>query len=110
MPTIDELRLARAKAMDDVFGPVFGPPERAEKMKEGRQRLLDILNHSIESADAAMGVVSVPVDQIAEAVARGWCSPKNATKEMDVDLAAAITFQIVGLLAVSSLREKPDAP
>ena len=28
-----------------------------------------------------------------EAVARGWCHPKNENKEMDVDLAEAIALE-----------------
>ncbi len=31
---------------------------------------------------------------IAGAVARGWCSPKNSSKEMDADLAQAITDEV----------------
>lgn len=37
-------------------------------------------------------------EQIAGAVARGWCSPENAHKTMDTDLALAITKEIEDLL------------
>lgn len=33
-----------------------------------------------------------------QAVARGWCSPKNEKKIMDVDLAEAISIEIVKML------------
>jgi hypothetical protein len=33
--------------------------------------------------------------QVAEAVARGWCHEKNADKVMDVDLADAIIAEVV---------------
>jgi len=33
--------------------------------------------------------------QVREAVARGWCHPKNAHKEMDSDLADAIVEEVV---------------
>ena len=35
------------------------------------------------------------VDVIRQAVARGWCHPKNASKEMDADLAEAIIAEVV---------------
>ena len=34
-------------------------------------------------------------EQVIQAVARGWCHPKNAHKVMDVDLAKAITAEVV---------------
>ena len=33
-------------------------------------------------------------EQITQAVARGWCHPKNAHKEMDADLAEAIADEV----------------
>ena len=36
-------------------------------------------------------------EQIRGAVARGWCHPKNSSKEMDVDLAEAIAQEIIKL-------------
>ena len=36
--------------------------------------------------------------EIAGAVARGWCSPNNSHKEMDSELAYAITVQVAALL------------
>lgn len=38
-------------------------------------------------------------DLIRQAVARGWCSPKNEKKVMDVDLAEAISYEIAKLTA-----------
>ena len=35
---------------------------------------------------------------ILQAVARGWCSPENAHKEMDADLAKAITQEVLAAL------------
>lgn len=38
--------------------------------------------------------MSVSYDEIAGAVARGWCSPENEAKEMDADLAQAISEEV----------------
>jgi len=35
---------------------------------------------------------------VQEAVARGWCHKKNAEKEMDVDLAEAISQEVIKAL------------
>lgn len=45
--------------------------------------------------------------EICQAVARGWCSPNNAHKEMDVDLAFAIAVQVEALLARSERTDQP---
>jgi hypothetical protein len=42
-------------------------------------------------------------EQVRQAVARGWCDPRNAHKEMDVDLADAISEEVV-----KSFSPKPD--
>jgi len=34
-------------------------------------------------------------EQVRQAVARGWCDPRNSHKEMDVDLADAISAEVV---------------
>ena len=34
------------------------------------------------------------LDKIQGAVARGWCSPKNERKIMDVDLAESISLEV----------------
>jgi hypothetical protein len=39
------------------------------------------------------------VETIREAVARGWCAPKNRTKQMDFDLAEAITQEVIRALS-----------
>lgn len=36
-------------------------------------------------------------EEIVHAVARGWCDPKNSSKEMDADLANAIVEQVAAL-------------
>ena len=38
--------------------------------------------------------------KILEAVARGWCHPNNRAKEMDSDLAMAITDEVMQALRV----------
>ena len=37
-------------------------------------------------------------EKILGAVARGWCSPKNEHKVMDIDLAESITKEVVVVL------------
>lgn len=39
---------------------------------------------------------------ILQAVARGWCTPKNSHKEMDVDLATAIAQEVEALFSIIS--------
>ena len=34
-------------------------------------------------------------EQIRQAVARGWCDPRNSHKIMDVDLATAIVAEVI---------------
>jgi hypothetical protein len=34
-------------------------------------------------------------EQVRQAVARGWCDPRNAHKVMDVDLAEAIVEEVI---------------
>lgn len=36
-------------------------------------------------------------EEVMQAVARGWCSTKNENKTMDVDLALAITEEILAI-------------
>jgi len=48
--------------------------------------------------------------EIAGAVARGWCSPANAHKEMDTTLAMAITVEIVNLLAAAPPQPTNTSP
>ena len=36
-------------------------------------------------------------EDVLGAVARGWCSKKNENKTMDIDLAEAITTEVMGL-------------
>lgn len=44
------------------------------------------------------------------AVARGWCHQKNASKEMDVDLAIAISDEILAILDVAPETEAERVP
>lgn len=44
-------------------------------------------------------------EEIMQAVARGWCHPKNEKKTMDVDLAMAISDEVVQALDKSVLSE-----
>jgi hypothetical protein len=48
-------------------------------------------------------------DLIRQAVARGWCSDVNCYKEMDVDLAEAITREVIAALpaVAPGVRVKP---
>jgi hypothetical protein len=43
--------------------------------------------------------LQITYEDIAGAVARGWCSPDNAHKEMDSDLALAITGEVQAAIA-----------
>lgn len=43
------------------------------------------------------------IQQIREAVARGWCTPENANKEVDVVLAEAISQSVL-----AALQEGPE--
>jgi hypothetical protein len=40
----------------------------------------------------------ITLEGVREAVARGWCAEENASKEMDADLAEAITREVYALL------------
>jgi hypothetical protein len=39
------------------------------------------------------------IEEIRRAVARGWCAPENSAKEMDSDLAEAISQEILKLFS-----------
>jgi hypothetical protein len=41
--------------------------------------------------------MTIAYDQILQAVARGWCTPKNEHKIMDADLAEAIAIEVYTL-------------
>lgn len=43
---------------------------------------------------AADALTPVGLDVLRGAVARGWCSPENAHKEMDTELAEAIVREV----------------
>ncbi|MGI5828478.1 MAG: hypothetical protein ACOX6V_05660 [Patescibacteria group bacterium] len=42
--------------------------------------------------------------EIAGAVARGWCHPKNSNKEMDSDLAMAIVKEVLPIVSKTVLE------
>lgn len=46
-------------------------------------------------------------EQIAQAVARGWCHPSNSGKEMDADLARAISDEVRAVLALAAPQGEP---
>lgn len=49
------------------------------------------------------------LEQIRGAVARGWCSPANAAKEMDADLALAIADEVAALACIADTKPADDA-
>lgn len=54
----------------------------------------------IRELEAAQSANAPSYAELAGAVARGWCSPNNAHKEMDSELAFAITVQVAALLGL----------
>lgn len=44
-------------------------------------------------------------EEVCGAVARGWCAPENAHKEMDIDLATAIAKEVWKLQSEQNLNE-----
>lgn len=51
------------------------------------------------------------IQEVRGAVARGWCAPANTSKEMDSDLAEAITQEIWKMLhTVPQADDRPSAP
>jgi hypothetical protein len=46
---------------------------------------------------------------VMQAVARGWCHPSNAGKEMDVDLTQAITDEIMKASVNSTSTSVPGS-
>lgn len=46
---------------------------------------------------------------IAQAVARGWCSKANELKEMDMDLANAITSEVWCEVAAEQMEYGPES-
>ena len=49
-------------------------------------------------------------EEIAGAVARGWCHPDNETKTMDEKLAWAIVSEVEDALMSRDLRADSEAP
>jgi hypothetical protein len=48
----------------------------------------------------------IPYDEVLQAVARGWCAPKNEHKVMDPDLAEAIAVEVY----TSASNHEPYTP
>lgn len=55
------------------------------------------------------GEMKLTREKIAGAVARGWCWPRNEQKEMDSDLASAITDEICMILPPTPQEPKAEA-
>jgi hypothetical protein len=53
--------------------------------------------------------MTIPYEAICEAVARGWCTPKNEQKEMDADLAEAIAIEVY-TLPENHRNGEPETP
>lgn len=47
------------------------------------------------------------IQEIREAVARGWCADANREKEMDSDLAEAISQEILQMLSHAPQQDGP---
>ena len=82
-----------------------------------------IAAHWLKSADAAVladraaasaePTKRLTAEAIIQAVARGWCHPKNSHKTMDADLAEAIAAEIFNLNAAApspSVKEQGNEP
>jgi hypothetical protein len=50
---------------------------------------------------------SISLEDIQQAVARGWCSDRNLLKRMDSDLATDIAYQVAALLFTHPAPNKP---
>ena len=44
--------------------------------------------------------------KLIQAVARGWCHPKNEEKEVDIHLAEAIVKEVLKVISVEMKKEK----
>jgi hypothetical protein len=53
--------------------------------------------------------MTISYETILQAVARGWCSPKNENKVMDADLAEAIAIEVF-TLPENHREGEPEAP
>lgn len=54
--------------------------------------------------ETAVSASAPTIEQIVQAVAKGWCSPNNAHKTADPELAYAIAAQILALVSSPSTR------
>jgi len=87
---IDPLRLL----VDDVI----------EALRENAMREVQRLGQEIEQEPVAL-------ESLLGAIARGWCHEKNASKEMDSDLAMAIATEVKTLYATPpQLEERNFCP
>lgn len=81
---------------DQVEGAVWGTDHSAHRQLA--RDMAAILDRLPQSESAAQSASVPPYAEIAGAVARGWCSPTNAHKPMDTNLAMAITVEVDRLL------------
>lgn len=51
---------------------------------------------------------SVTEDDVLGAVARGWCSPENENKIMDIDLAKAITVEVMKAIEAADTKKMAE--
>ena len=92
------------ECIDSLKEKMHGRPASSEVWKEC-DWLLQRFNAALRSTSA--GNAPSRAD-IMGAVARGWCSPNNAGKEVDAELAFAITVQVMALLEPAALARNAD--
>lgn len=54
--------------------------------------------------------MAISEEVIRGAVARGWCSPENSHKEMDVVLASAIATEVMRAIEAECAKETAAQP
>lgn len=90
------------------YGDVYTPEQVAHYIKYDHVAWLAWQGRA--ALAQAQSLPSAP--EIVQAVARGWCHPKNSHKVMDSDLALAIAAELDALLAASPQPQpvQPSAP
>lgn len=66
---------------------------------EAGRKLLSLSENIVDALKSFHSATGPSYADIAGAVARGWCSPNNAHKVMDTELAFAIAAQVAALIA-----------
>jgi len=98
--------------MADVKLPPMPKPEKFGEYYDGSDITGFDADHMEAYAIEAIRLNAQPVDaqaqsrvplatEVVQAVARGWCHPKNSHKVMDSDLALAIAAEVNAMLAAS---------